>query len=384
MAKFRVRFLAPGMFLVLCGVNALAASPDDGFTFAYKPGKGFQIQTADGSHALSVGGRIQLRYTAADLEEEKDRSTFRVQRARFWFVGHVYDPRLRYGFQGDIADDFELRDAYLEIAHLERAVLKLGQYKVPFNRQQLTSSARLQFVDRSITNAEFLFGDDGRDVGAMIYGDLRPDLLAYQVGVFNGSGPNTVNDNASHLVVGRLLFTPLGPFEDYYSEGDQVGERRARFGIGVAAGFEADEKRGRTVERTGLVALPGFREADILGVTADAQFKYAGFSVLGDYHFRRVDPDGSGLSSFDAHGFVVQAGYYLVPQKLEIAARYAWVDRNDDVGDNGEREYGGALAYYISGHNLKIQADLREVDRERPGADTKNDLEGRLQIQAIF
>jgi len=95
---------------------ASVASPASPLSFAYKPGKGFTIGTPDGKNALTLGGRIQVRYTAADRDDAADESDFRIRRARLWVEGHLYDPKFRYGFQGDFADDFELRDAYLEFA----------------------------------------------------------------------------------------------------------------------------------------------------------------------------------------------------------------------------------------------------------------------------
>lgn len=79
-----------------------------------------------------------------------------------------------------------------------------------------------------------------------------------------------------------------------------------------------------------------------------------------------------------------QIGYFILPQKLEVAARYAWLDPNDAVRNNRVQEYGGAVGYFFASHNLKVQADLRRVDTERPGKSEAHELEGRVQVQAIF
>ena len=357
------------------------------FSVAYKPGKGFQIATPDDNNALTVGGRVQVRYTATDREESNDESTFRIRRARLWFEGHLVEPHFRYGFQGDFASGFSLRDAYLEFAHVPWAIVKVGQFKIPYNRQQITSSGALQFVDRPVTNDEFIFGDDGRDIGGMVYGELLPQVVTYHIGVFNGSGPNTTNEDTNMMAVGRMLFTPFGAFKDYYVEGDHVGGKTPRFGFGIGAAYTADETNGRTTRRTGLAdpkRFPTFHGADIVGVTADAQLKWHGLALLGDYYFRSVDPRGRDIPQFDAHGAVAQVGYFILPQKLEVAARYAWLDPNDAVRNNRVQEYGGAVGYFFSSHNLKVQADLRRVDTRRPGKSEAHELEGRVQVQAIF
>ncbi|GIW43263.1 MAG: hypothetical protein KatS3mg077_0545 [Candidatus Binatia bacterium] len=117
--------------------------------FGYKPRKGFSISTADGNNSLTLGGRVQLRYTGADKEDDDDESTFRVRRMRIWTEGHVYNPNWRYGFQGDFAGSFSLRDVYVQSTHRPQARVKLGQYKIPHNRRQMTSSGALQFCGSS-------------------------------------------------------------------------------------------------------------------------------------------------------------------------------------------------------------------------------------------
>ena len=367
--------------------QAEASTKQPSLVGSYRPGKGFQLATPDGNNALTLGGRLQVRYTLTDSAEGADASTFRIRRARLWAEGHLYQPEFRYGFQGDFASTFSLRDAYVEFAHVPVATLKVGQYKVPYNRQQITSSGALQFVDRPVMNEEFLLGDDGRDIGGMLSGEPLKELLAYHLGVFNGSGPNTVNEDTNHMVVGRLLLTPLGAFKDYYSEGDWLGEEKPRLGLGVAAAYSSRERNGRTTRRTGLAdpkKYPSFSGADITGATFDAQFKLRGFSALADYYYRNVEPRGAGIEAFAGHAVVAQAGYFVVPQKVEVALRYGWMDPNDAVAHNSVQESGGAVSYLLSGHNLKVQADLRTIDTQRPGRATAHEIEGRVQVQAIF
>jgi len=353
----------------------------------YEAGKGLRAATADGNNALTLAGRIQGRYTATDRDSGSDRSNFSVRRARLSVSGHVYNPNFRYGFQGDFADDFSLRDAFFESTHVPWATAKAGQFKIPYNRSQVGSSAAMQFVERALTNDEFILGDDGRDIGLSVGGEALPGTLAYSAGVFNGTGPNTSNSDTDHLILGRLLYTPLGAFADYYQEGDLLAAPTPRLGIGIAAAFSSDESNGRTTTRAGLTndeLFPDFTGADIYGTTVDANFKLHGFAALADVYFRRIDPKGSAIDAFDAYGALVQAGYFVVPQRVEVAVRYAWIDPNRSTSANDVRECGGAVGYFFRGHDLKVQADLRHVATERPGRSTADDIEARVQVQAIF
>ena len=95
---------------------------------------------------------------------------------------------------------------------------------------------------------------------------------------------------------------------------------------------------------------------------------------------------------FKDKGFLVQASYAwkapgVVPGAgfWELAFRYAQIDPTDLVANNDRTEIGGALNYYSNKHNLKVQADFRQVkdDAANSGRGTKT-KEFRLQTQFIF
>ena len=69
----------------------------------------------------------------------------------------------------------------------------------------------------------------------------------------------------------------------------------------------------------------------------------------------------------------------------EIAGRYAEIDPSDLLAGDKQNEVGGALSYYYNRHNLKVQADFRQIEDEaaNTGAGMKN-KEFRLQTQFIF
>jgi hypothetical protein len=358
---------------------------------SYAFGKGFKVQTEDDRYELNVYNRLQLRYTFTDQEDDKkeDTSTFRVRRMRTIFEGHFYDPSLLYKVQVEWASKPELKDAYLWWKPRPYAGLQVGQWKVPFNRQQITSSGALQLVDRSITDDFFTLE---RDVGASLTGNWfgeKHDLVEWNAGIFNGNGFNrTNNDNSDHLGVARLLFMPLGKF-DYYVESDVNNTPDPRFGIGGAGAYnsQADStatEKARVFEGGRLGTFFGDDikgRFDVAQATVDAHFKWRGLSVLGDYFWAEADPN-AGLSK-SAQGYNFQTGYFVLPKRLEAAFRYAWIDRDLD-GDHGLREIGGAIGYFFLAHNLKIQADVRRLSDEGPGRDDLDTMEYRAQVQAIF
>jgi hypothetical protein len=91
-----------------------------------------------------------------------------------------------------------------------------GQFKVPFGRQEFTSSEKQQFVDRSILSFEFT---KSRDVGLMLWGATAQSRVAWALGAFNGNQRNRpANDNGKMQWNARLTFQPWGDVG--YSEAD--------------------------------------------------------------------------------------------------------------------------------------------------------------------
>jgi phosphate-selective porin OprO/OprP len=70
---------------------------------------------------------------------------------------------------------------------------------------------------------------------------------------------------------------------------------------------------------------------------------------------------------------------------MEAAMRYAFVDPNRDKGNDLQSEIGGAVSYYFNDHNLKVQADVRNLHTQQTGGKSPIDaMEYRLQAQVIF
>ena len=80
----------------------------------------------------------------------------------------------------------------------------MGQFKVPFNREELNSSSELQLVERSFVNEQFSLG---RDIGPALYA-LLGNYVTYGVGIFDGNGRNAASLDSNLLYVGRVMLTP--------------------------------------------------------------------------------------------------------------------------------------------------------------------------------
>lgn len=365
-----------------------------GFTIVHE--NGGTTLTLDNAE-IRLSNRLQFRFLdqippdnvrlSGTTSPGQSKPSFRIRRAKtsiegwFWKKELTYELQLSWaGPEAGASTQTPLEDALISWDASKKGSFKItiGQFKVPLGRQEMTSSGKLQFADRSLLNAEFT---RGRDIGVQFSGRVGNDKVEYFAGVFNGNAASrTSNDNTKLQYNARVSIEPLGKVA--YSESAFEGWDKPLFAI--AAQFENNDLSGAT-------NLTDFNTT-ILG--ADFIYKYKGFSLFGEFYNRKRKPEAvSGSStatsgtaaqsagSFNSNGYHVQAGYFLKRDKVEIAGRFAGYDPSDKTPSNNQKEVGGALNYFVLKHNLKMVADFRAL---RDDQAKQTDKELRLQMQFIF
>lgn len=383
--------------------QAKAAAGDakmSGFTTGWDPSKGFYAKSADGNYSIAIGGYLQVRYEYADLDEDSDddggldpnfgalgrpalddASTLSIERGRFRVSGNIIDPSIKYYMQLETAGgSTSLRDYFIDYTRFDPFNIKIGQYKVPFGRQQLTSASKLQLMDRSRATNFFTPGRNG-GAGVMAYGALggdNDDLFEYYGGVFNGEGQNVnANDGPGMMGAARVAFNPLGKFG--YDEVDLDNSEDFKATIGAGVVYDADDG-------VGVAAL----DDDDLDTTTwglDVAGKWMGFSGAAEYFMANFDPDADGADDFDATGWYLQAGWLIPETNFEIAARYGMVTDEDGFfggEDNDFDEFTIGANYYFHKHNAKIQADWTRLTFDPDAGDETDDDLFRIQVQLMF
>src|SRR5580698_851485 len=216
--------------LAILGLSAILGSP----AFAEIP-----VAKTDDAE-LDFGGMIQLLGFAQHLDDpykNDDRAYLFMNRARLRLSGH-YDEvafHLEMGLGGEDAVvattgvslsllDFAF-DIPLSLSGSHTTYLKVGQFKVPYGREQLTYEGNFQFADRSINNLGFIVG---RDVGAAVVS--HPGLFTLIGGVFTGGGRDVPPDHYLPEKLGVPLFAArvgIGNFEEdpFYLSQDATGFR---------------------------------------------------------------------------------------------------------------------------------------------------------------
>lgn len=345
--------------------------------------KGAFIRTKDKRFSLKMNAGIQGQFNYQFLDDRKDKTTFQVRRARLYTTGNAFYPWLKYYFQLTLENSVNMRDGYMEADYYKGFVPRLGQYKVPFDREWLTSAFQLQLIERSIAANEFRLD---RDIGLQIGGFPIGDLFEYRLGIFNGSGANQDNVNDKYMYVGRAVLTPFGPYP--YSQAALDAPAKPRLAIGVAGawmpGLAAGERKSLAGNLGNLKVMPV--RSDVYEYTGDLAFKLCGFSFEGGYYYRTIDPQQpTPHGRTNAWGYWTQAGYFLIPKHFEVAGRYSYINPDNPVqrSNNNQHEATGGITYYFEGHPLKVQLNY-SFFRTQANPDDRDDHVVRTQATLYF
>jgi hypothetical protein len=345
---------------------------------------------------MRVNSWLQLRHTLFDADAgSPDLNLFSFERLRLSFGGHAHTPDLKYFFQLDGNTDQSSNAVFLDYfisydlghSHLGcyegRLGIKAGKWKVPFSRSREESGRRFQFTERTTSN---LFFDLNRSIGVGLFGEWKmlTSPVYWETAVFNGfqTGADT-NVRAAgldqNLAWSGRMFTDL--FSEFGGDGEPDLSWHVEPALRLGCGFavtrvdnqgvnEFSQQRvvdsGATLASR-LASLPSAVTAyNVALFTVDAHWKYRGLSIISEYYWRCITNfRGGDVPGLSDHGFNLQMGRFVVPEKLELLARWSRI-----VGDSGTLgvtqqsvdEVGVGLAWYINGHNAKLVFDASRMN----------------------
>ncbi|MBN1654533.1 MAG: hypothetical protein JXA30_12245 [Deltaproteobacteria bacterium] len=168
---------------------------------------------------LNIGARLYTQWMLRD-EPDQPSNEFRINIARFqltWTQWKLVKAQIELDADQlveDAGDTALLRDFYVRVQPRYWIGARIGQFKRPFSRVELTSRQTLPFINRGIGNdyitEHLLYGD--RDIGLMLEGRLLKQIeLDYAIGVFNGMGKNAqeIAPGGSKDIAARLETRPV-------------------------------------------------------------------------------------------------------------------------------------------------------------------------------
>jgi hypothetical protein len=329
--------------------------------------KGFFIRNEDGRYSLKIGARAQpfLNITHLGGDEPDTRPQFEIRRARLTLEGNLHTTALAYKFQSDFGKGFvTLKDFYFDIEPGPDTFIRVGQWKRPFSRQQITSSGRLEVSDRSITDRAF---GAGRDIGiAMHNGYEKSPDLEWAFGVFNGTG------DAARLGGVTVEVDPMtgegmttgGTFSNVPVEFRPAFVGRIGINRNGIKGYSEADLEGGAVPRF-AVAASVWLEADVDGNDTSQQklqldyiFKHEGFSTTGGVFVMSDQTGTKPLADQELSfvGFHVQGGFMLT-ENWQPVVRYSLV--HAQLAETDDQEVAVGASYYAFGHDAKVTGAVR-------------------------
>jgi hypothetical protein len=205
-----------------------------------------------------------------------------------------------------------------------------------------------------------------------------------------GCPTNTRNLNANFrneidklMYAGRLQWNILG--RPGYGEGDLAYSETPQMAVGGGLAYNpgintstdnayvgidlANLNFRRQLATFGNGRQLGWGVVNYLTQAYDAVFKYRGFSMQGEYYFKNIDRTFKGAPCLqinatpttatctatapqllgNAMGFYVQSGYYLIPRKVEVAARYSYWDPDTNAAGDLIRQADVSLNWFPFG-----------------------------------
>lgn len=388
--------LLPGQSLRAQEADTTAAPDSSRIEVEYR-NRRVEATTADGNWKLTLQWRFQGRLSApfdrvpADPASlaDADETTFRIRRARLKVGGHAYRPWLQYYLEYDFPST-NLLDWRMTVGP-PIAGARIGQWKVNYSRERVSSSGEQQFVERSIVNETFTLD---RQMGVMALGHLFEGTggdVRYYLGAFTGTGSNaSANDDGHLLWVGRLEWQPLGT-----DPGMEAGdlERRDTPALTIAVAAATNRSPYTRFSGSGGGQLPGYDDGAagqyrVQQAMVETAFKYRGFSWQHETHVKDVDDSLSGLNT-EYDGTYVQLGFFpsevapSLPGPLEIAVRWARVAGGPPGFDTKKRETSAVVNWYFAGHKNKLTFDLTRATVE-DAMTAASRWRGRLQWDISF
>jgi phosphate-selective porin OprO/OprP len=304
-----------------------------------------------GSRALQISGLIQTEYEG--FQQTGVNNTFLLHRARLDVKGDIND-NWNYEVYTEFAGTTKLLDAYTTYKIADYLKFTAGQFKVPFSLESLIQDSQLDFIDRSqVVNAlagratDVIGNQNGRDIGIQVNGSFaKVDdryLFDYTLGVFNGAGYDVTTDNNNHKdIAGRFTVHPVNNLSisgDFYNGVDNFGTPAK------------NQKRNRG----------GF----------DARYVIGGLAIQAEY-------DKGTDATIKRDGWYGQATYFVVPKRLQLAAKYDTYDPNEVTLNVRTNYYTGGINYFF---NNWARLTIDYVDRQEEVTQIKNNIfEAQLQL----
>lgn len=354
---------------VLTDADMRASFAEDGLNAGYDGG--FYITDGE-QFLLKFNSYVQFRYIGnfADDLPNSDVGGFQTRRLGTMFSGYIGQPRITYLLL--VTYSRASGDSTVEMAKIgykfdDTWSVQAGQFKAPFQREWMTSCRKMQAVERSYIN--FLFTSlYTQGVELTGKGDDTRLILAFTDGSF-GWNTDFDADRTEYSFNVRGEWKVIGDWKQF---GDTMGWSQDKTGLLIGTSFQYDKG-----DRNNATELP-----DVAKYSIDAGLEGTGWNVFAAFTGQHIEGNGAAtLEDADQWGFLIQAGVFIIPDKLDIFARGEWAELD---GVYFKQSSGTITAtdeddphlitvgcnYYLNGNAVKLTLDVVHAPRGLPARDS--------------
>lgn len=260
-----------------------------------------------------------------------------------------------------------LQQAWIDYRLCPSARFRVGKFKTPFTHAYLTTLGETLFpsVPTSLSascimphslNAVTPAIATGFDLGVQFHG-IAPIgaphtsrwLMGYEVGLWNGTGSSintatkTLSDDwhiPSLLYGARLTFMPWGKMPATQGNPHMLHQRSLIFGLSGSLNVESENEStndGRLAAEFAMLKGRWY-------VAAEGYWMHVGFTKR-----QKIS------ETYNYWGAYGQVGYFCTP-RLQVGARYDFMDRNGTGRDGFLNMPAAVVNYYVNPCRLKLSA----------------------------
>jgi len=356
---------------------------------------GLRMDTCDENFRFKLGGRALWDATVWDANNEIEaaigddlRNGTEFRSARLYFAGEIYKYvvfKAEYDFANDSGTDF--KDVYIGVqdVFVDGSAILLGNNKVPFSLEEVTSNRFITFMERGLPNAFAPSRETGLHVSAPFLDDRLFAAFAVSQTAEDDQFTHTGNN---FNVTGRLAGVP------YINGDDQLVHLGVAYSYAMLENDEAQYSQRPEVHQSPNFVDTGILDANTANtVGVEAATVWGPFSAQGEYMRNFVDSDATNDPSL--WGYYAFVSYFVTGEHRaykvgeakfdrvkvkrnflaegggagawELALRYSYLNLNDELADGGNlSDITAGVNWYLNPNTRLmfnyVYADLKDVD----------------------
>lgn len=290
----------------------------------------FAVEEKSPSAAITAAQALKFSGYAQFLSTTQSAGTdgASLRRARFVLSGEILK-NVKFKAQIDAVKSPILVEAQIDWAPSAAVGVRLGQFRVPFSQESLTSSADLDLANRSQVVSKIAPGQDigasGRDIGLAVVGKVG--VLEYIAGLFNGTGINKTDTNNQKDVAVRAVLRPF-----------------------PALALGASAYRGRYSASAGSPVSV----RDRIGI--ESALSLSALAVKAEY-IRAED------GAISKSGWYVQGGWMFIPKRLQGVLKFDSYDKDRGfAGDRSDVLTAGINWFFAEKTKLLVNTEIYRTE----------------------